>query len=93
MSEQRVKLEVRLLALEAVTAHAVALLCVHDDPDPEFRWKKIHRNLVEGAKKVAFPELDPAQSDLFASELESALDRLDEMVATKIRHGLGKEGQ
>jgi hypothetical protein len=40
--------------------------------------------MIDGAKALAFSNLDPAMSDHAAGELEDAIDRLMEMVSRQI---------
>lgn len=74
--EQVLKLEARLAAIEYLLAHVVSHQYRTDGATPEM-IEQGHKRLRGFAREWTFPELsDPAFSDLLASEIEAALDKL-----------------
>jgi hypothetical protein len=88
MNEAEIKREMRLWSIEVLVANLLAMLC-ELDPTPVDLFVKIRDQMIEGARKQAFPDLDPAESDVLSGELEAAVSRLVEMAGTKILHGRG----
>jgi hypothetical protein len=76
-SEDAVKAEVRLFALESIVCQTVATLY---QAMPREVFDAVKRQAVEGAKKRTFPGFDAAYSDLIAAEFEAALARLYSMI-------------
>jgi hypothetical protein len=76
MTEDEIKSEMRLWALECIVCQhwATALIAL-----PQSMADEVHKQLLDGAKKNAFPKIDPALSDHYAAEFESALQRLVKM--------------
>ena len=76
MTEAEIKAEVRLWALECVVSQLCAsLLLKLPDGVPEM----MHQQLIDGAKKNVFPKVNPALSDHYSAEFESAIRRLVRM--------------
>jgi hypothetical protein len=75
MDEQGLKTAMRLLALEHVLAVLLATECAQSD-DPSEAVEQLRGAFKTGATVTTFPGLEAVASDLAASELEEALDRL-----------------
>lgn len=75
----------RLRVLEGLVTTFLALNCVMNAPaDPVGAFAKMREQLNATAKTWVFPDLDPASSDLYAAELEAALDRQLEFASKQI---------
>ena len=84
MSNDGLKAEMRLYALELLAADLFAMSCLMSS-SPRETLARVRQQMIDGARSQTFPGLaDPAKSDLFSAELESALDRLMEMVNAQI---------
>jgi hypothetical protein len=77
MTEDEIKLEARLFAIEAAVCQLLVALLFQSDDDPLAALEIQRKQWLAGAKQKTFPELgDPALSDLMSAELEAAVDRL-----------------
>jgi hypothetical protein len=76
-SEDAVKAEVRLFALESIVCQTVATLY---QAMPREIFDAVKRQAMEGAKRQTFPGRDAAYSDLISAEFEAALARLYSMI-------------
>jgi hypothetical protein len=78
VTENEIKAEVRLYALEcvvsqlAVTMHAMA-------GSPFETFAAVQKQMLEGTRNRSFPDISPAESDLYSAELENAVGRLLDM--------------
>ena len=81
MTENEVRTEARLYALECVFCQMSALLHLQvGGADPLSALEQQRQQALQGARQKTFPELDdPALSDLMSAELEAAVDRLARM--------------
>jgi hypothetical protein len=95
MNEDELKAEMRLYAVEFLTANLFAMFCLMTSPSPRETLATARRQMIDSARSQTFPGLDdPAQSDLFSAELESAVDRLMEMGNAQIDRVLqAREGK
>ena len=75
MTEEEVRGEARLYALEWAVSQiwCVSLMATGI---PRTFLKEIRGQALQGARSLTFPSVDPAMSDLYASEIEVAIDRL-----------------
>jgi hypothetical protein len=94
VTEEQIRLEMRVRALEGLVASMLAAQCsVPGADDPSKAFSAMSANVIANAKVLTFPGLDPAMSDLHSAELEAALTRLldtaTQLVATiqKSREG------
>jgi len=85
MTEDEIKRETRLLALEILAVNLLATdVLLTPKSDPSALAAKIRERMIAAAGKP-FPEVDdPAMSDLLSAELEAAVDRLMEMATDQI---------
>lgn len=84
MTEEEIKLQMRLYAVEILAVNLLALSCLQAQ-DPHEAVARARRGMIDGARGHAFHGLeDAAMSDLFSAELETAADRLMEMVSGQI---------
>jgi hypothetical protein len=72
-SEDSIQTEMRLFALESIVCQHFASLYL---TMPRAIFDETQKQAIEGAKTQTFPGVDPAQSDLFSAEFQSALERL-----------------
>jgi len=85
MNERAVKFEVRLFAVESLVSSLVAIECLKlDVKKPLEVFEALKIRMIDGARRQTFPKLDPAESDLYAAELEDAATRLAAMVHDQI---------
>jgi hypothetical protein len=84
--EDTAKLEMRLCALEAMTANLFAVMALMAPGiSPDQLITRARSQMIAGAQGKTFPEFrDPALSQLFAIELEAAIDCLLGMVSEQI---------
>jgi hypothetical protein len=75
--EDIIKAEVRLFALETIVCQNLATTY---QAMPREIFDAVKKQALEGARKQAFPGLDPAYSDLISAEFEAALARLYSMI-------------
>jgi hypothetical protein len=87
MSEDDIKDEMRLWAIEVALANLYVMVCALD-PNPVSLFDQIQKQMIAGAKKRTFPEVGAAMSDLYSAELENAVTRLTDMVRAQMRIGL-----
>lgn len=74
--EDHIKLEARLYALErSVCVLLAAIYQQAGKHGPEI-LEMTHQRTIENARNLTFPNVDPAFSDMFASEIGVAADRL-----------------
>jgi hypothetical protein len=83
MNENELKFQMRLYATELLVVNVFATHCLMT-PNPQQLAAQVRQQMIEGTRRQTFPELDPAKSDLFSAELESAVDRLMEMANAQI---------
>jgi hypothetical protein len=84
MTEGELKAQMRLYAIELLTVNLSAMTCLMT-PKPRELIAAVRQQMIGRARELTFPGLDdPAMSDLFAAELESAVDRLVEMADEQI---------
>jgi hypothetical protein len=81
MDEQQVQNEMRLFALESIICHHLAT--VYRSLPPEI-FPVVRRQAIEGAKKQTFAGADAVTSDLLSAELETAIQRLYNMIGTHL---------
>jgi hypothetical protein len=81
--EQAIKAEMRLWALECLVCNILAMIAASQS-DPNELMQKTRDQMISGARQHAFPEVDPAMSDLLSAELETAITRLMDMVGSQI---------
>lgn len=85
MNEEEIKNEMRLYVVEVLAANLLSALCLQHAPDdPAGAMTEILGQMKRGAQKQTFSRLDPAMSDLFAAELESAVVRFAAMANEQI---------
>jgi hypothetical protein len=72
-TEDMIKADARLSALETIVCQVFAVL-YRTMPRETFDAAK--RQALEGARKLSFPGLDAAYSDVMSAEFEAALERL-----------------
>jgi hypothetical protein len=77
MSEQAIKNELRLFALESVVCQHLAQLY---QMLPKGTFDAVRKQAIEGTKRQTFAGADAAYSDLFSAELEEAIERLYGMI-------------
>jgi hypothetical protein len=87
MTEDELKREMRLIAVEALAVNLLTASILLQPSDPEQTMANIRQWMLRTAS-LPFPELEPAESDLYASEFEAAVDRLMEMADSQIRLAL-----
>jgi hypothetical protein len=87
MTEQEIKDEMRLWALEVLVANAFSMLVALDE-DPHSFFRLVKKQMIDGAKQRTFSGVDAATSDLYSAELEGAVTRLMDMVSSQIAIGL-----
>lgn len=75
MSEESIKLEMRLNALEYMTARLYAMALFLSGL-PEGQIEALSEDFIEQAGKQIFPVNDPALSDLASAEWQGAIARL-----------------
>ncbi|HEY6258202.1 MAG TPA: hypothetical protein VIY51_20665 [Xanthobacteraceae bacterium] len=84
MTEGELRAQMRLYAIELLTVNLSAMTCLMT-PKPRELIAAVRKQMVDRARALTFPGLDdPAMSDLFAAELEAAVDRLVEMADGQI---------
>jgi hypothetical protein len=84
MTEGELKAQMRLYAIELLTVNLSAMTCLMT-PKPRELIAAVRQQMIGRARELTFPGLDdPAMSDLFSAELESAVDRLVEMADEQI---------
>jgi hypothetical protein len=76
-TEDTIKNEVRLFALESIVCQNLATVYLSM---PREIFAAVQKQALDGAKKQPFPGLDPAYSDLISAEFEAALERLYSMI-------------
>lgn len=76
MTEAEIKAEMRLWALECIVCQLYAIIL---NTLPAGFADATHKQLLDGAKRNAFPGVDPVLSDHYAAELEAAVERLVKM--------------
>lgn len=81
MTEQAIKNEMRLFALESVFCQHLAT--VYHALPPEL-FEAVRKQTMDGVRRLTFPDADAAHSDLFSAELEAALDRLYKMIGSHL---------
>lgn len=86
MTEDEIKAEMRLYILETLVSNVLAINCCAAEPsDPKGAFAKAKKQMLGAAQIQSFPQLgDPALSDLYAAELESAVARIASMVDEQI---------
>jgi hypothetical protein len=86
VTEDEIKAEMRLYVIEYFVATLFATQCLAAAPaDPLEAFAKVKKQMLEGAQKQTFAGLhDPAMSDLFSAELESAVAHLASLVDEQI---------
>ena len=85
MTEDEIKNWMRTYAVEVLTVNLLVSTCLAVAPDdPKAVVERIRRQMIDGARSIGFPGVDPAMSDLASAELEDALDRLMEMADAQI---------
>lgn len=72
LTERELRLEAKVHALESLIAMFWALE-FNDDENPEDFAHRAIEAAKSGTQNVAFPDLDPAQSDQFAQLLQEAV--------------------
>ena len=77
-NEKEISSEIRLWALECFVVQSAAMF-FHTSGNAAEAFETRRKLLLDNARQTAFPGLDPATSDLYAAELQSALERLLEM--------------
>ncbi|MGP0088473.1 MAG: hypothetical protein ACLPKB_00680 [Xanthobacteraceae bacterium] len=93
MTEDEIKAEMRLWALEVLVCNLVAIWSL-TDRNPADLLRQTREQMIEGARKRTFPEAaDPALSDLYSAELESAVARLMDMGSEQMRLVLKRAGR
>jgi len=80
MTEDGIKAEVRLYALECIVSQFAATLHLQGG-DPKRTLAAARKQAIEGTRKRTFPQLNAAESDHYSAELESAVLRLLDMQA------------
>ena len=81
MTEDEIRAEARLYALECVVCQMFALLHLQIAGTGALSaLERQRQQAIQGAKQKTFPELrDPGLSDLMSAELEAAVGRLADM--------------
>jgi len=77
MTEDQIKTEMRLFALESIVCQRFA---THYLQMPREIFDAIQKQAIEGAQRQTFPEFDPAFSDLLSAEFQASLERLYGMI-------------
>ena len=80
MTEDEIKTEVRLYALEMRRLQSAAALHLQGG-DPQRTLAAARKQATAGTHRKTFPELTPTESDIYSAELENAVSRLLEMQA------------
>jgi hypothetical protein len=79
MSPDEIHELVRIYAVEIMVVNQFAMFCLTASPtDPQGILRSIREQMIEGARRRGFPELDAASSDFASAELEEAVGRLME---------------
>jgi hypothetical protein len=86
MTEEAVKDEMRLFALESIACQMWALTFAQL---PNGAFEKTRSTWLESARQQTFAGADAATSDLLSAELETALERLGGMVKSHLQR-IGK---
>jgi hypothetical protein len=76
-TEDFIKAEVRLFALESIVCQSVAALY---QTMPREIFDAVKQQALGGARTQAFQGLDAAYSDVISAEFEAALERLYSMI-------------
>jgi hypothetical protein len=96
MTEEEIKSEMRLYAIEVYVSNLFAMSCLMT-PSPMEYAETVRRQMTAGARQRAFPEVgDAALSDLLSAELEAAVTRLagmaSEQISVALRNRRGSTG-
>jgi hypothetical protein len=92
IDEKAIKAEIRLYVLESAVCQLWATLYeMTGDPAAAFEQKRAA--LIETARQLAFPSLDPAMSDLAAAEIEEAAERLLKMQQELVERALQRRSR
>ena len=75
MTEQEMKLEARLLAIEYMVAHAYRLMHRMFGSTPEM-VRDTHKKARDMLAMQTIPGIDPAQSDLWTEEIQHNVERM-----------------
>jgi hypothetical protein len=90
MTEDEIKAEMRLIALEHFVVNLFALSVLQENPEhPLEFFEMVQKQMIAGAHRQTFPAVDPSMSDLLSAELEAAIDRLAKSVADQIKVAKG----
>ena len=81
MTEQEVKNEMRLFALESVICQHLATFYQSMPADV---FAAVQKQALEGTRRQTFAGADAATSDLFSAELETAVERLYKMIGSHL---------
>jgi hypothetical protein len=74
-TEKEIKLEARLTAIEYMVANALAMLHHAFGSTPK-QIIASHDQAKERLRTEAIPGLDPAQSDMFVAEIQTAVENI-----------------
>jgi hypothetical protein len=75
-TEDDIKAECRIYAVEWAVSLLLAAQFLQMGDEGAAMLERARQQALQGARRKAFPDLDPAMSDLLSAELESAVDRL-----------------
>lgn len=81
MSEEAIKNELRLFALESVVCQHLATVY---QQMPREVFDAVQKQAIEGTRRQTFAGTDAAHSDLFSAELEAAIRRLYGMMQSHL---------
>jgi hypothetical protein len=87
MSEDELRREMRLIAIDALAANLLATSILQASKNPEALMASIREGMLQTAA-LPFPEHDPAESDWYASEFEAAVARLLGMAESQMHQAL-----
>jgi hypothetical protein len=90
-TEDRLKLEMRLAALEFVVCKIAAGVLIASGQTGE-KLAKAHEEQMRDVAKQMFPVNDPALSDLATAEWEEAIGRLLKMQRSLVAQAMGTKG-
>jgi hypothetical protein len=97
MDEKAIKAEMRLYVIEVFVANLFAMYCLQTEPSaPLAAFATMKNQLLDGARKLTIPDVDPGVSALLSEEIEDAVAHLATLVNEQISGTLqfceGKKG-
>jgi len=89
MTKEKLQLTVQLMAIEHMLAKLVAARYLEKGYTPDL-IKSMHKLQLEQARQETFPQVDPALSDVAASEYEVEVGRLQQAVECLVQAAQAK---